>query len=49
MLQYDKKLAEDGYYVTKYEDRFFWDTPEILRCIHMVRKMDGKNMRAIRF
>ncbi|MCI9103737.1 MAG: family 43 glycosylhydrolase [Lachnospiraceae bacterium] len=30
MLQYDKKLADEGFFVTRYEDRFFWDTPENL-------------------
>ena len=30
MQQYDEELAKQGYFVTKYEDRFFWDTPENL-------------------
>lgn len=30
MLAYDKKLADEGFFVTRYEDRFFWDTPENL-------------------
>ncbi len=30
MLHYDEKLAHSGFYVTKFEDRFFWDTPENL-------------------
>ena len=30
MLKYSEELAKSGFYVTRYEDRFFWDTPENL-------------------
>jgi beta-xylosidase len=29
-MDFNKELAEQGYFVAKYEDRFFWDTPENL-------------------
>lgn len=30
-LEYDQKLADAGYFVDTYENRFFWDTPENLK------------------
>ena len=30
MIKYSKELEEQGFFVQRYEDRFFWDTPENL-------------------
>ena len=30
MFKYSKELEEQGFFVQRYEDRFFWDTPENL-------------------
>ena len=30
MIKYSRELEEQGFFVQRYEDRFFWDTPENL-------------------
>ena len=30
MIKYSKELEEQGFFVQRYEDLFFWDTPENL-------------------
>lgn len=48
MLKYSEELAKSGFYVTRYEDRFFWDTPENLAVYPYGTSDGGENMRKTR-